>query len=452
MSPAYVRPSQKIKACGLEKDSPFGLPRKKGTLTEHLVGAKAMSGNSLRLVDYSDSDSSRTTLDESVHGSVDGDMLDEPGGGSAASGMLDEPSGGSPGGSSAVDCTLDKSGSGSAVDCTLDEPGSINDSAVKDQSPPLLQSTAVYGLSACKTLLARVPGFPIYEKSGLTKEEYVRTLRARLENVSGNEAASEQSDDFFSESEQRFVYVSPEDEEKYLEALQQNQDLATSESSFDSTDWCSSGYSSSEDEPYQPHLGVSKNSFRRTPPTFDSEEDETDTKLSPEYVSDEETNEESEQEEEEEEEIKRPQKKQRKTQCRTPLDVPIQVLPVPEKPNWSVKKQNSMRLVENPHKLTVLSFFEQGLRGPTILFDDITEVDDDMFGKYRFLVAHTMTLGFAVCPNAVIGEKLGDLYYFAPNKKWYRLECGVGRHKEYHIPAPLSKRQTLSTLLANNYP
>ena len=102
--------------------------------------------------------------------------------------------------------------------------------------------------------------------------------------------------------------------------------------------------------------------------------------------------------------------------------------------------------------MNVLSFFEEGLRGPTILFHDITEFDDDMFGKYRFLVAHTMTLGFAVCPNAVISKKLGDLYYFAPNKKWYRLECGVGRHKEYHIPAPLSKRQTLSTLLANNYP
>ena len=239
------------------------------------------------------------------------------------------------------------------------------------------------------------------------------------------------------------------DEEKHLQALQENQDFITSESDFDSANWYSSGYSSSDDEPYQPHLGVSGNSFCRTPPTSDSEEDEKDQKLSPEpeteYVSDEES-------EEEEEEIKRPQKKQRKTQCRTPLDVPIQVLPVPEKPNWSVKKQNSMRLVENPHKLTVLSFFEQGLRGPTILFDDITEVDDDMFGKYRFLVAHTMTLGFAVCPNAVIGEKLGDLYYFAPNKKWYRLECGVGRHKEYHIPAPLSKRQTLSTLIANNYP
>ena len=182
-----------------------------------------MSQNSLRLVDYSDSDSSRTTLDESVHGSVDGDMLDEPGGGSAASGMLDEPIGGSqtcdmldePGGSSAVDCTLDKSGGGSAVDCTLNEPGGINDS-VKDQSPPLLSSTAIYGLAACKTLLARVPSFPIYEKSGLSKEEYVRILRTLVENVSGNEASSEQSDDF---SESELTFVNPHDEEKYLEAL-----------------------------------------------------------------------------------------------------------------------------------------------------------------------------------------------------------------------------------------
>ena len=39
MSAVYVRPSQKIKACGFEKDSPFGLPREKGTLTERLVDA-----------------------------------------------------------------------------------------------------------------------------------------------------------------------------------------------------------------------------------------------------------------------------------------------------------------------------------------------------------------------------------------------------------------------------
>ena len=400
-----------------------------------------------RLVDYSDSDSSRTTLDESIHSSAYGVMLDESGGDLAASGMVDESG-----------VVLDEAVRDSTTGLTLDESsnsatGDILDEAGVVLDEPVSEPSRLYELSAANKILSpRVPGFPVFQTSGLSRDEYLKTLQERIANVSGEEASGEESntDHSLADLEVRnfSVPVCPCDEAKYLEALSENEDVEESESEFQSQDWESSGYSSTDDEPYVPHLGVSNRKF---PVTSDEEHNE-DEEEDEDEKEDEDEDEDEEQREEESEQEEKPRKKQRKSQFRTPFDTPIQVLVAPEKPNWTLKKQNSMRLVENPHKLKVLSFFEQGLRGPSILFNDIPQIDDDMFGKYRFLVAHTTTLGFSVCPNAVIGKKMKDLYYFAPNKKWYRLESGIGRQKEYHIPAPLSKRQTLSTLHANNFP
>ena len=358
-----------------------------------------------RLVDYSDSDSSRTTLDESVDGSADGCMLDEPGGNSATYVTLDEPGGGlavdtvdcvrdEPGGGSAmgtVNCVLDEPSDGSAVDCVLDESGdssavdcALNESggdsvlgetpiAYFEQSPasePNSEPSRLYELSAAnKILTPRVPGFPVFQASGRSRDDYLKSLQERIENVSGEEASGQESDtdDSLANPEVRnfLLPVCPCNETEYLKALKEDEDVEESESEVHTQVWKSSGYSSTDDEPYVPHLGTSCRVFPQTPPTED------DRKLSPEseneYVSDE-----VEESEQEEEQIKRPKKKQRKSQCCIPLDTPLQVLAMPDwKPNWNVKKLNSMRLVENLHKLQVLSFFEQGVRGPTILFNDI---------------------------------------------------------------------------------
>ena len=110
-----------------------------------------------------------------------------------------------------------------------------------------------------------------------------------------------------------------------------------------------------------------------------------------------------------------------------------------------------MRPVLNNFKLMTLSFFASGLRQPTILYRDIPEVDCRMFGRYKFLVTF-YSQKYAVSPNVVIGRTDEELYFIAPNKQWYQLQRGSGRNNEYHIPAPFSQRQTLSTLMGNNYP
>ena len=122
---------------------------------------------------------------------------------------------------------------------------------------------------------------------------------------------------------------------------------------------------------------------------------------------------------------------------------------------WSLS-QSTMRPIMNNFKLTTLSFFEPGLTRPSIFFNEIPEIDDRMFGKYRFLVVQYSKKGeqvkhFAVCPNVVIGKRNLELYFIAPNKTWYNLKLGTGRENDYHIPAPFSKRQTISTMLSNNF-
>ena len=321
--------------------------------------------------------------------------------------------------------------------------------------PESVPNQDVYKLSAAiNTIATRLPGFPTFRQSGLPQDQYLKCLQSHLDYVSGNEGGSEGSDSGIS--------VIHPNEATLKKALEDNADIGDSESDFCSSDWASSGYSSSDDEPYQPHLGKSHRTFPRTPPTEDerklSPESENEEEKASEYEEDQEEASECEEDEEEceedEEELKRPHKKQcRTSQSRVPIDTPLKVLPMPVwKPQWTLKKQNSMRLIKNVHKLKLLSSFEQGLSVPTILFHDIPEAQNDMFGSYKYLVTHTMSLGFSVCPNVVIGEKMGDLQYFAPNKKWYRLESGCGRDNEYHIPAPLSKRQTWTTLFKNTYP
>ena len=235
----------------------------------------------------------------------------------------------------------------------LDEPDASN-------SSPIESATTLYSLSASKTLLGRLPGFPTFQKSGLTKQEYVRLLRSHLENISGNEASSEGSDSSSESAVPREYNVCPCDDEKYLEALQQNQDLITSESEFDSANWYSSGYSSSEDEPYRPHLGVSEHKF----PVTSDEDSDQNRKLRPEelYNEDEDEEEDEEAEEleetEEEDELIQPKKKQKLPKFLVPLDSPLEVLVLPPwRSGWTVKKRNSMRPVLNNFKLSTLSFF-----------------------------------------------------------------------------------------------
>ena len=84
------------------------------------------------------------------------------------------------------------------------------------------------------------------------------------------------------------------------------------------------------------------------------------------------------------------------------------------------------------------------------MFKDIPEIDCRMFGRYKFMVVR-FSEKFLVFPNVVIGKKKKELYFLAPNMQWFNLQKGSGRD-EYHIPAPLSKRQILKTLFGNNYP
>ena len=65
---------------------------------------------------------------------------------------------------------------------------------------------------------------------------------------------------------------------KCLKALKENEHVEDLESEFDSKDWKSSGYSSTEDDPYKPHLGVSKRTFRVT--SDENSEDKRNRKLS----------------------------------------------------------------------------------------------------------------------------------------------------------------------------
>ena len=308
----------------------------------------------------------------------------------------------------------------------------------------------VYKLSAAsKTVASRVPGFPTFRKSGLSSEKYLQHLEAHLADNSGNEGDSEGTDSDTSSERPRShkEQLCPCTETFLKTALQQNADVNDSESEFCTDDWASSGYSSSDetDKPYQPHLGTSTRTFPRTPPTED------DKKLSAESE-EEECQQESDEEDESEE---RPKKRQCKQKFRVPTDVLLKVLPMPDwKPQWNLKKKNSMKLVQNKHKLNTLSFFKTGLCQQTIMFDDIPEVDDDMFGRYKFLVVKN-SQEFFVCPNVVLGinkKKVSEVYFLAPNKSWYKLEPGSGRDNEYHIPAPLSERKTIGTLLANTYP
>ena len=121
-------------------------------------------------------------------------------------------------------------------------------------------ASLLYAFSASKT--SRVPGFPTFEKSGLKRKEYIDCLQSHIINMSGNEASSEESfsnDDSDSEDNLIRTYLQPVcpcDEIKFLNALKENEDVNDSESEFHSGDWYSSGYSTTDDETYVPHLGI----------------------------------------------------------------------------------------------------------------------------------------------------------------------------------------------------
>ena len=63
------------------------------------------------------------------------------------------------------------------------------------------------------------------------------------------------------------------------------------------------------------------------------------------------------------------------------------------------------------------------------MFKDISEIDDPMFGRYKFMVVQ-FSKKFSVCPNVVIGHKNEELYFIAPNKQWFNLQKGSGRDNE----------------------
>ena len=95
---------------------------------------------------------------------------------------------------------------------------------------------------------------------------HIDCLHSHLPNISGNKASSEKSDlSDSSDSEDDlirnyFVSVCPCDEIKFLNALvlKEIEDVNDSESEFHSGDWYSSGYFTTDDETYVPHLRNSK--------------------------------------------------------------------------------------------------------------------------------------------------------------------------------------------------
>ena len=291
----------------------------------------------------------------------------------------------------------------------------------------------MYAFSASKTLISRVPGFPTFEKSGLKRKEYIDCLQSHIINMSGNEASSEESfsnDD--SDSEDNLIRnylqpVCPCDEIKFLNALKENEDVNDSESEFHSGDWYSSGYSTTDDETYVPHLGNSKFSEkdddqnRKLPPKEREESEEREK--SEEY-------EESEESEESEEVYRKSAKKQKLHIFNVPLETPLPVLPMPPwRSTWKVHAKNSMKPVLNNIKLKTLSFFATGLRQPTILYRDIPEVNCGMFGRYKFMVTfHSQK--YSVSPNVVIGQTNEELYFIAPNQQWYQLQRGLNRERQ----------------------
>ena len=237
-------------------------------------------------------------------------------------------------------------------------------------------------------------------------------------------------------------------------ALQQNMDVPSSESDFeDFGSVSSSSYTSSaslSDQPYEPHRGHYTHDYELT--ASESE------KFPPSQ---------SEESEEDDEENDR-ELQQGKKKSAVPLDTPLLVLKLPEwRDNWTIQLGNStMERVKNPMKLNFLQNFRRTLLVQSnVLFENIPEFEGDYFGKYRVLIGqkcfeNESTRRFVVVPNIVIGvnprvryqsDEIAELLYLAPSKNWYKLRPGKGRGNEYHIPAPLSKRQTLSTLVSNNF-
>ena len=150
-----------------------------------------------------------------------------------------------------------------------------------------------------------------------------------------------------------------------MEALKESEHMGTSESEFDSNNWKSSGYSSTDDAPYKPHLGVSERTFLAT--DEDEDEDEDDKKLPPqsketdEEYSEEEKDEEysEEQKEEKQEEFVPPKKKTKVQLFIVPLDRPLQVLAMPQwKSAWSLSNK-TMQPVMNNFKMSTLSFLSK---------------------------------------------------------------------------------------------
>ena len=261
------------------------------------------------------------------------------------------------------------------------------------------------------------------------------------------------------------VHASPQHWEKFLcpceeqnlrNALQQNANIPSSESDFeDFGSISSSSYTSSaelSDQPYEPHRGRYTHDYPLTA---------SETEKFPSSEKEGEENDETQEEEKKESNATTPPTfKHLKGKPIT--STPLSVLKLPDwRDNWSIQVGNStMRRVTNPIKVRFLQNFKNSLlTQESVLFKEIPQFDDKYFGTYRFLVTKKTVNAirvFVVVPNVVIGgtdEEDAELLFLAPSKEWYQLQPGRGRENEYYIPrpAPLSKTQTLSTLLLMNF-
>ena len=151
-----------------------------------------------------------------------------------------------------------------------------------------------------------------------------------------------------------------------------------------------------------------------------------------------------------------------KKSSQVPMDQPLPVLKLPILRNvWVTPaahtKMNPCDI--NPCLVRFLDTLPK-IEQESILFKDIPEVTDEHFGSVRWLVAVKIKkndqgeryISFVVVPNVALSSK-SLFYYRAPNNQWFSLKAGSGekRKNDYHIPAPFSDRQTITTAMKNNF-